>query len=751
MKKENEELRTHVKLADQMEGDGAAQSFDNPIPSKGKGKVVEEDNQGGPLGEAEVVSKKRRTKHAEPPMPAVFDGKKSLSEFEIWVADMDAYLKFFDEDTWFEFAECRLVGDARTWCVNHQQKMELQGGEPMRTWSELKAMLKTHLVHADETSHHMWELWKLRQTCTIREYVQKFNHLVIQLKMTDEATQLFHFKKGLQSYYSHILDGWKRYRQTTQLEDLFQRLEDAEGTRAQNYSEQPRKIMRPITSGGTSYKPYSTTGNRPKFFGGKPRSQYQHQRTFSGNKGGTRPSGGQRTTTTVNSSAGSNKTGGARLFPTGPKPPVASKTVICFKCSKPGHYARECPHAATIATIVAEETEEMEEVPVGEDTTLEEPGEEMETEATEPEFEEPQVRQLIEHGDYLPWVELNTGGRVCTFLIDTGTDVNVMDEKLVAELKLPRTRIVNPLLVCFVQGSTTVREKLMSVPITIGGITRKHEFLVMKLGEKMDGILSWAWLSASKAKLDIAQGCVTLIDPWGVEATQQLKIREYSKESIPAAKAFQRISIAFQYCSARQFGKAMKEAEEAWMAVVSTDLSQQSEEDRVAQLPIHHDMERLLESTLTSCLRIYLKSYLLDVFVHDCHLVECPVISTHPNSKRSKCSFGQQCVVFLGCLIDEHGIHPNKLKVKAIMEWLQPKSVPKPRSFLGLAGYFRRFIWRFAHKAAALYKLINKRKMFRWGADSEVAFQELKRALGEAPVLKLPKMGEPFELHTDAS
>ncbi|KAL3689046.1 hypothetical protein R1sor_015355 [Riccia sorocarpa] len=127
MKKENEKLRTHVKLADQKEVDGAAQSSDNPIPSKGKGKVVEEDNEGGPSGEADAVSKKRRTKPAEPPMPAAFDGKKSLSEFEIWVADMNAYLKFFDEDTWFEFAECRLVGDARTWCVNHQQKMELQG------------------------------------------------------------------------------------------------------------------------------------------------------------------------------------------------------------------------------------------------------------------------------------------------------------------------------------------------------------------------------------------------------------------------------------------------------------------------------------------------------------------------------------------------------------------------------------------------------------------------------------------------
>ncbi|KAL3688480.1 hypothetical protein R1sor_014789 [Riccia sorocarpa] len=95
MKKENKELRTHVKLTDQKEGDGATQSSDNPIPYKGKGKLVEEDNEGGPSREVEALSKKRRTKPAEHPMPAAFDGKKSLSEFEIWVTDMDAYLKFF--------------------------------------------------------------------------------------------------------------------------------------------------------------------------------------------------------------------------------------------------------------------------------------------------------------------------------------------------------------------------------------------------------------------------------------------------------------------------------------------------------------------------------------------------------------------------------------------------------------------------------------------------------------------------------
>ncbi|KAL3681732.1 hypothetical protein R1sor_024688 [Riccia sorocarpa] len=110
MKKENEELRTHVKLSDHNEGDGAAQPSDNPIPSKGKAKLVEEDNEGGSSGDAKDVSKKRRTKHAEPPVLATFDGKKSLSEFEIWVVDMDAYLKFFDGFSLERWLEMLVLG-----------------------------------------------------------------------------------------------------------------------------------------------------------------------------------------------------------------------------------------------------------------------------------------------------------------------------------------------------------------------------------------------------------------------------------------------------------------------------------------------------------------------------------------------------------------------------------------------------------------------------------------------------------------
>ncbi|KAL2643026.1 hypothetical protein R1flu_010613 [Riccia fluitans] len=110
---------------------------------------------------------------------------------------------------------------------------------------------------------------------------------------------------------------------------------------------------------------------------------------------------------------------------------------------------------------------------------------------------------LLDHGNYLPWVEVLVGSQKCRLLIDTRADVNVLDTRVAQKLGMTRTKIVNPLLVRFVQGSTNVTEKLMSVPMSIGGATRRHEFLVMNLGAGMDGILSWNWLHEAKAKLSV--------------------------------------------------------------------------------------------------------------------------------------------------------------------------------------------------------------------------------------------------------
>ena len=90
-------------------------------------------------------------------------------------------------------------------------------------------------------------------------------------------------------------------------------------------------------------------------------------------------------------------------------------------------------------------------------------------------------------------------------------------------------------------------------------------------------------------------------------------------------------------------------------------------------------------------------------------------------------------------------------KVESVLSWKQPKNVSEIRSFLGLAGYYRRFIEDFSRIARPMTQLIKKESKFEWTPACETSFQELKRRLTTAPVLVLPDIRKDFEVYCDAS
>ena len=90
-------------------------------------------------------------------------------------------------------------------------------------------------------------------------------------------------------------------------------------------------------------------------------------------------------------------------------------------------------------------------------------------------------------------------------------------------------------------------------------------------------------------------------------------------------------------------------------------------------------------------------------------------------------------------------------KVRDVLNWRQLKSIPKIRSFLGLAGYYRRFIEGFSKIAKPLTELHKKEKKFEWTFTRKQSFQELKKRLTTAPVLILPDIWKDFEIFCDAS
>ncbi|GJU59033.1 putative reverse transcriptase domain-containing protein, partial [Tanacetum coccineum] len=102
-------------------------------------------------------------------------------------------------------------------------------------------------------------------------------------------------------------------------------------------------------------------------------------------------------------------------------------------------------------------------------------------------------------------------------------------------------------------------------------------------------------------------------------------------------------------------------------------------------------------------------------------------------------------------VIDSEGIHVDPAKIESIKDWTSPKSPTEIRQFLGLAGYYRRFIEGFSKIAKPMTKLTQKKVKFEWGDKQEVAFQLLKQKLGSAPILALPEGSEDFIAYCDAS
>ena len=119
--------------------------------------------------------------------------------------------------------------------------------------------------------------------------------------------------------------------------------------------------------------------------------------------------------------------------------------------------------------------------------------------------------------------------------------------------------------------------------------------------------------------------------------------------------------------------------------------------------------------------------------------------------KPSKCKLFQKSVQFLGHQISAEGVTPLQDKIEVVKSWPPPKGKDELQSFLGLVSYYRRYVEKFATIAEPLNQLTRKNVPFKWSTDCEEAFQRLKRALINHPVLAYPDFNQQFILTTDAS
>lgn len=118
--------------------------------------------------------------------------------------------------------------------------------------------------------------------------------------------------------------------------------------------------------------------------------------------------------------------------------------------------------------------------------------------------------------------------------------------------------------------------------------------------------------------------------------------------------------------------------------------------------------------------------------------------------KRSKCTFAQKSLEYLGHIISGSGVSTDPAKIQAVDQWPQPRNVKQLRGFLGLAGYYRKFIRQFGVISRPLTNLLRKNIPFVWSPQVNSAFRALKQALVQAPVLALPNFTQDFVLEADA-
>jgi hypothetical protein len=120
-------------------------------------------------------------------------------------------------------------------------------------------------------------------------------------------------------------------------------------------------------------------------------------------------------------------------------------------------------------------------------------------------------------------------------------------------------------------------------------------------------------------------------------------------------------------------------------------------------------------------------------------------------AKFNKCEFWLETILFLGHILSVEGVAVDPSKVKDILDWKPPTTVHQVRSFLGMAGYYRRFIPDFSKVSKPITELLKNNVKFNWSPECNEAFEKLKKLLTTGPVLAQPDIEKSFDVYCDAS
>ncbi|GJZ78754.1 reverse transcriptase domain-containing protein [Tanacetum coccineum] len=291
-------------------------------------------------------------------------------------------------------------------------------------------------------------------------------------------------------------------------------------------------------------------------------------------------------------------------------------------------------------------------------------------------------------------------------------------------------------------------------------------------------------ISCVKAQKYMEKGCQLFLAQFTMKETKTSRMRSDSKTLVPGAAPIARAPYSLAPSEMEELSTQLQELSDKgfirpssspWGALVLfvkkkdgsfrmcigyRELNKLTVKNRHPLLRIDDLFDQLQGSSVYS--KIDLRSGYHQLIVHDEDILKTAFKTRYGHYEFQVMAFGltntptvfidlMNWVQFLGHVIDSEGIHVDPVKIESIKDWESPKTPTEIHQFLGLVGYYQRFIEGFSKIAKPLTKLTQKSVKFNWGEKEETAFQTLKQKLCSAPILALPEGSENFVVYYDTS
>ncbi|KAI3775993.1 hypothetical protein L1987_45753 [Smallanthus sonchifolius] len=677
----------------------------NNVGGNGSGSGGGAGGSGTAGGSGDASNKKCTYKGFLSCNPRNFNGTEGEVGLMRWIDKMESVIDISEctADSMVKYATCTLADKALTWWNSQRKTLGRQTAHQL-SWDDLKAMMIEEYCPRNELQKIETEMWNLQMIGDdVAGYTDRFNELAILVPhmVTPEYKKVERYLWGLAPQIRSMVTSSNPMDTKSAIVLAYKLRDDVvrNGLFEKKETEE-RKL-----------------GEKRKWVG-KPNNQFRNQ--------------AYKRQETVKAFAANavEKRGYA-----GPQPRCdkcgyhhVGKCTQCERCRKFGHRAQTCRLNANPTDKIKQGCYEC--------------GDLKHYRKDCPKLKNQNNNQargrafVMGAGDTRKDLDIVTGtflinNHYASILFDTGADMSFVSNDFKSLLGIKPSKLDQNYTIELANG------KLIKTEEVIQGCTlclKDHTFsiylLPIDLGS-FDVVIGMDWLSKNHAEIVCFKKIVHIPLPNGEVLSVQ------GEKSRVALKKI-------------NFMKARKYLRKGYCVFLAHVVEKKPEKRRLEDLPIVKNYPEVFPEDLPGLPPPRQVKFRIDLVPGAAPVARSPY-RTRTYAKLSKCEFWIREVHFLGHVINKEGIHVDPSKIVAIKNWEAPKTPTEVRQFLGLAGYYRRFIENFSKIALPLTTLTQKDKKFDWTDKQESAFQLLKQKLCSAPILSLPEGIDNFVVYCDAS